>query len=268
MFEIDSDYMDLKKICISGQCFRMFEIAENEFELIAGDRYLRLRQDGKRIIFYCDAKEFNEYWRHYFDWDRDYMSITALTDKEDLYLSEAVQSGYGIRILNQDLWEMLISFIISQQNNIKRIRRSINDISVKFGQPLKNGDGKTYYAFPTPGRLAAATPEQLRDCNLGYRAMYVKEAASGVSDGRIDLRAIAGMGYEESRNELLKIYGVGPKVADCICLFALGKTQAFPKDTHIKQALERNYPEGFTFEKYSPYQGIFQQFIFYKELHG
>lgn len=268
MIKIKLNFINLEKICISGQCFRMNQTGENRFALVAKDRYLELWQDGNETVLECSREEYDLIWKDYFDIDRDYESIVALTDKKDKYLSDALQSGYGIRILNQDLWEMLVSFIISQQNNITRIRRSIENISVRFGDKKTAVDKTTFYAFPTPKQLAAASEEELRECNLGYRAPYVLGAAKGVCDGTIDLETIKEMDYDSARNELLKIFGVGPKVADCICLFALGHTQAFPKDTHINQALSKQYPQGFPFERYSPYQGIFQQFIFYKELHG
>lgn len=268
MVKITSDNLDLERICISGQCFRMKKDDDRTFIIIAGSRFLRAGVSTDAITFDCTLEEYEEFWKKYFDIDRDYEKIIALADDKDEYLKDAIQKGKGIRILHQDLWEMLISFIISQQNNITRITKCIENICIKYGSRKTAKDGSRYYAFPTPKQLAGASLEELRECNLGYRAEYVLGAARGVCNKTIDLDRISHMNYEDSRKELLKIYGVGPKVADCICLFALAHTQAFPKDTHINQALEAHYKGGFPMEQYNPYQGIFQQYIFYKELHG
>lgn len=171
--------------------------------------------------------------------------------------------GFGIRILRQDLWEMIVSFLISQQNNIVRIRRCIDNISRRYGRKLQPEE---LYAFPTPEELAEATEEELRECNLGYRAKYVLRAARDVVSGTVSLEKIAGMDYPEAREELLKLYGVGEKVADCICLFALHQLQAFPVDTHIRQALDQHYKKGFPKRRYRGMEGIMQQYIFYFEL--
>ena len=174
--------------------------------------------------------------------------------------------GSGIRILQQDLWEMIISFLISQQNNITRIKKCIENISREFGEKKESSTGAEYYAFPTAQALASATEEQLRECNLGYRAKYVLDTARKVFFGDISLESIYDMTYKNARKELLNLYGVGEKVADCICLFGLHQLDAFPIDTHIRQALDAHYKRGFPNRRYKGFRGVMQQYIFYYEL--
>ena len=218
-------YFDLSEICDSGQCFRMERITENEFQIRAEDKYLRATQEGETVRFDCSEEEFETFWKYYFDLERDYGIYIEAIDPEDTYLKTAAELGSGIRILNQDLWEMIVSFLISQQNNIFRIRKCIDRISRRYGEEKRAADGTVYHAFPTAEALSQATEE-----------------------------------------ELLKLYGVGVKVADCICLMALHELSAFPVDTHIRQALEKHYPGGFPAKRYGGMEGVLQQYIFYYEL--
>ncbi len=259
--------MDLKQICYSGQCFRMNQLEENKYELVAGDHYLEIEQAGQEFSFFCEEEEFETIWNYYFDLETDYERIKNSVEKTDSYLTKAVESGKGIRILRQDLWEMLITFIVSQQNNIPRIRKCISLLCKTYGQKMYNKKGEVYYSFPTPEALAKAREEDLRLCNLGYRSRYIKKTACSVVNNEICLSKLYEMNHTEARSELLKFYGVGNKVADCICLFALHHIEAFPVDTHIRQVLEREYPNGFPFERYKGYAGILQQYIFYYEIN-
>ena len=220
MLTIEMDNFDLGQICRSGQCFRMNQIGDDRYRVIAGDKYL----------------------------------------------TAAGEMGSGIRILQQDLWEMIISFLISQQNNITRIKKCIENISREFGEKKESSTGAEYYAFPTAQALASATEEQLRECNLGYRAKYVLDTARKVFFGDISLESIYDMTYKNARKELLNLYGVGEKVADCICLFGLHQLDAFPIDTHIRQALDAHYKRGFPNRRYKGFRGVMQQYIFYYEL--
>lgn len=259
--------MDLKQICYSGQCFRMNPLQENRYELVANDRYLEIEQNGEEFTFFCEKEEFNTIWSHYFDLETDYEQIGNHIEETDYYLKDAVKSGKGIRILNQDLWEMIITFIISQQNNIPRIRKCVQLLCETYGQKKQNEKGGIYYSFPTSQVLAEADEETLRLCNLGYRSRYIQKTAWSVAHNEIHLKSLYQMNHTEARNELLKLYGVGNKVADCICLFALHHIEAFPIDTHIRQVLEREYPKGFPFERYKGYAGILQQYIFHYEIN-
>ena len=163
---------------------------------------------------------------------------------------------------------MIVSFLISQQNNITRIRRCIENICASYGEKLESSQGKAYHAFPTPQALAVLSEDALMACNLGYRSKYVVRAARDVAGGQCSLEAIRSLPYPKAKEELLKLYGVGEKVADCVCLFALHHLEAFPVDTHIRQAMEAHYKEGFPMERYEGCQGVLQQYIFYYELAG
>ena len=184
---------------------------------------------------------------------------------EGLFLSSGVlrnadytteQMIRALRILRQDLWEVIVSFIVSQNNNIPRIRKNLRDLCAMQGG-----------AFPTPVALAAAQPETLRALGLGYRAEYL--CAAGAHFAQADaLDALRAMSYPEAHTALRAVKGVGPKVADCICLFGLHHVDAFPVDTHVKQILSAHYPKGFPFRRYAGCAGILQQYMFYYDLHG
>jgi N-glycosylase/DNA lyase len=241
---------------------------DSGYNLVAFGKYLEIHQDNENIIFDCTQEEYDSVWKNYFDMDTDYSAIIEGIDNNDGYLSSAAEYGSGIRILRQDLWEMIISFIVSQQNNIKRIRKCINLLCEKYGEKMVSESGVEYYAFPTPESLSKATIEELFGCNLGYRSRYIRETANAIYNKEIDLDALYELDYASARKKLLKLCGIGTKVADCICLFALHKTEAFPIDTHINKVLKEQYTEGFPFDKYGEYSGILQQYIFYYDLNG
>lgn len=268
MIERIVDNFNLAQICQSGQCFRMYARGEDRYALIAGSHYLEVEQQGGKCVFYCDRAEFENFWTGYFDLETDYASYMGKIASDDSYLKGAAEFGSGIRILRQDLWEMIVSFLISQQNNIVRIRRCIENICSGYGEKLTNAQGEEYHAFPTPQALAALKEDALMACNLGYRSKYVVRTARNVVDGECNLETIGRLPYPEAREELLKLFGVGEKVADCICLFALHHLEAFPVDTHIRQAMENHYQQGFPMERYQGCQGVLQQYIFYYELAG
>lgn len=256
----------LEQICRSGQCFRMSQRDEKTYTVIAGSRYLEARQEGDECIFHCDEEEFESFWKIYFDLECDYGAWIGRIHPKDSYLADAAAFGSGIRILHQDLWETIVSFLISQQNNIRRIRRCIQNICEGYGAVQTNVHGENYYAFPKPEVLASLKEDALKECNLGYRSRYVVRTARSIVMGEVDLEAVRTMPYKDAREELLKLFGVGEKVADCICLFALHHLQAFPVDTHIHQALMNHYKRGFPNRRYEGYQGVMQQYIFYYEL--
>lgn len=266
MVNITKDNFSLTQICESGQCFRMFRESDTLYSIIAGNRYLEAEQQGNQCTFYCEESEFEGFWKKYFDLDIDYAGYIKNIDSTDTYLLNAAAFGSGIRILNQDLWEMIVTFLISQQNNITRIRRCINNICERYGEKQITPQGKIFYTFPKAEALACLEEDALMECNLGYRSKYVVRTAGSIVSGEMDLDALRSMPYPKAREELLKLYGVGGKVADCICLFALHHLEAFPVDTHINQALTKHYQAGFPNDRYEGYQGIMQQYIFYYEL--
>lgn len=263
--------LSMRQISESGQCFRMNQIGENRYALVAFGRYLEVEQVNDEFLFACTQEEYDGIWREYFDLDNDYGQYRNTVSDQDAYLSAATAFGSGIRILHQDVWEMLISFIISQQNNIKRIRKCIETLCERYGEKMYaiidgEAGNAAYYAFPDAQTLAHVSEEELRECNLGYRSRYIVSTANSVRRGDVDLEAVKKMGYKQAREELLKLCGVGEKVADCICLFGLHHMDAFPVDTHIRKAIDKHYPTGFPFEKYAGYAGVIQQYIFYYDL--
>lgn len=269
MITVELDNFSLREICQSGQCFRMRETEEkNTYELIAGDKYLKASQEGSIVNFFCSDMEFICYWVPYFDIDVDYGKYIQTVNPRDSYLNAAVQCGSGIRILHQDLWEMIITFLISQQNNIARIRGCIERLCARYGEKMES-DGTEYYSFPTPEQLSAATEADLRQLGMGYRARYIVETTRSILIGEVSLDRLYQIKYyRTARKELMKLSGVGEKVADCICLFALHHMDAFPIDTHIRQVLDEHYRRGFPNRRYRGMRGIMQQYIFYYELSG
>ena len=262
------DYFDISQICDSGQCFRMSRLEDDSYAIIAKDRYLRLVQNDKECLFYCGEEEFDTFWKQYFDLDTDYETYMNAANPRDKYLGAAIKAGDGIRILRQDLWEMIVTFLISQQNNIKRIRKCIETICRKYGERKVSSTGVEYYAFPTVEALSQATEENLRDCGLGYRAKYIAVTARTIASGEISLEKIYDMRYHQAKKELMKLCGVGEKVAECICLFALHHMDAFPIDTHIRQVMDMHYKRGFPNRRYKGMRGIMQQYIFYYDLYS
>lgn len=238
-----------------GQCFRWEPCGEG-FRGIHRGRITTVYQDGDRICFRdTDAETFQTIWAPYFDLDTDYDSMRRPFLK-DSTLQTACETAGGIRILRQDPWEALCSFIISQNNNIPRIRGIISRLCQVFGEPL----GEGFHAFPEPEKLACLTPDDLAPIRAGFRAKYILDAAQKIASGEISLNAVSTMPLEAARNELQKIRGVGPKVAECALLYGFHRLDAFPVDTWIKKVLERYYPEGFPAV---PNAGLAQQFLFH-----
>lgn len=240
-----------------GQAFRWETTDGNIWRGVAGNKFLELYRDGDAVIFKnTSLTDFKNFWYNYFDFDRDYGEIikTVSTDKT---IAEAVNFASGIRILNQDPWEALCSFIISQNNNIPRIKGIIERLCENFGEKFEN-----YYSFPSAETLAKLYPEDLEILRSGFRAKYIIDAAKKVANGTVDLESLRHISYEEAAESLMQINGVGPKVADCTLLFSLGHIEAFPKDVWIKRAMDMLF-DGELPECAIPYAGIVQQYIFH-----
>ena len=259
--------MDLSQIADSGQCFRWKALKEGSYEVIAFDRYLKIEQKGSDFFLDCSKEEWKDIWFSYFDMDTDYESIgRRIEESDDAYLMQAYQHGSGIRILKQDLWETIVSFIISQNNNIKRIKGSIEAICDKASLPLMGETCSERYRFPKPGEIDREFFND-KGLGLGYRDTYLADMydyAVCHPDFPYSLRA---MTEDEAIKELRSFKGIGNKVANCICLFGLHHIDAFPVDTHIKQILDLYYPEGFDFERYKGFAGIIQQYMFNYKLN-
>lgn len=271
MFRIEYPYLDMKKIADSGQIFR-FNVYDDEFSLVAGDKLLFIKEDKNGYILSCSEKEFNEFWLDYFDLRLDYGDFEKNIPETDVFLKDAAKYSYGIRILNQDKWEMLISFIISQRKSIPAIKSSIEKLAKVYGKKIdmkipefiKNIDADTeFYTFPTPKELANADIEALNACSLGYRSPYIEASAKAVYRKDIDLNAIDSLDDEELLEALMSLKGVGIKVANCVALFGYHRIAAFPIDVWIKRMIDEHYDGEFPLELYKGYAGVIQQYIFY-----
>lgn len=260
------EHMDLEQIANSGQCFRMKKIKESTWSVVFGDKYLEISQDGDEFSFSCSEEEFCKVWHDYLDLDLDYGKIKALQDPADSYLLAAMEYGWGIRILKQNLWEMIVTFLISQNNNITRIRNSVEALCVRFGTKLVSSGGAVFYTFPQPETIVKAGMTGLSGLGLGYRDKYILKTAVSAVEKSLDLDWLKTASYEDAHKLLMAQYGIGKKVADCICLFGLYHVDAFPLDTHMNKILETHYPAGFPYGRYRGYLGIIQQYLFYYDL--
>jgi DNA-(apurinic or apyrimidinic site) lyase len=271
MFRIQYPYLDMKKIAESGQIFR-FNVYDDEYSLVAGDKLLFIKEDDDGYILSCSESEFEEFWIDYFDLRLDYSDFEKNIPADDLFLINAARYSYGIRILNQDKWEMLISFIISQRKSIPAIKSSIEKLAKTYGKKIdmqvpdfiKNIDKNSeFFAFPTPKALADASIDDLNACSLGYRSPYIEASAKAVYRGDIDLEALSVLDDNELLAALMSLKGVGIKVANCVALFGYHRIAAFPIDVWIKRMIDEHYEGEFPLKLYDGYAGVIQQYIFY-----
>ena len=270
-----NDYLDfdIEHILECGQCFRFYKKSDKDYLLIAYDKILRVTQGDNKIIFHnTNTNDFDTIWTNYFDLGRDYGDIKKVLSDIDEHLHKAVSEKGGIRILQQDTWETLISFIISQNKNITHIKILIEELSKKYGTYIGEEDNVKYYSFPTIEQLSAASEQDLRDLKVGFRAPYIVDACRKVFNNEVDLVGLASMKIEEAKNELMKIKGVGPKVADCVLLFGAKRYEVFPTDVWVKRIMEHYYfnkdtkikaIHEFAVEQYGTLAGFAQQFLFY-----
>lgn len=241
-----------------GQAFRWSQCGEGVWHGVAFGKYLKLKiEEDTLTLFDTNMQEFEEIWRGYFDLDRNYGEIISVLSENEV-LKTASSFGQGIRILAQESWEALCSFIISQNNNIPRIKGIIERLCENFGEEIAEG----IYSFPSAEKIAALKIEDLAVLRSGFRAKYIHDAAKKVASGEIDLEKLKSMDIDLARAELMKIYGVGEKVADCTLLFGLSRIEAFPKDVWIKRAMAKLF-DGELPSCAAPYAGIAQQYIFH-----
>lgn len=271
--QIISTQFDIDQIAESGQCFRMTKVFDNVYGLIFRGRYIELSKkgilaDGSSVVeLSCEQEEFDIIWKDYFDINTDYSDILKMIDKDDEFLCRAADYGQGIRILRQDPWEMIISFIISQRKSIPAIRTSIERLASKCGDRIETPRGAAY-SFPSAEQILSLSRSELDECGLGYRSKYITEISRRVVSGDFDVYALDKLSDEELKKELLNIYGVGVKVANCVMLFGYHRVDSFPEDVWIKRALGSFYPDGFPYEKYPGCAGIMQQYIFFYIRNG
>lgn len=250
---------NLRQTLNCGQCFRFTEPFENVFCGVALGRYLEFKIDGETLLISCEQEFADRYIVPYLGFDEDYDTINKIL-ADDPTLKKAIEYAGGIRILRQPAWETLCSFIISQNNNIKRISGIIERLCENFGEPLEGGG----YSFPEPERLHNLSVDDLSPLRSGFRAKYILDAAKKVYSGEINFNEISESDTDSAREMLMKIHGVGPKVADCVLLFGFYKLDAFPKDVWIKKVMQKYYPHGLP-EFAQKYGGIAQQYLFHYE---
>lgn len=266
---------NIKQIVECGQCFRWEKAAELDYIGVAFGRVIEVVQkDDKVTIYNTNEDDFKNIWFDYFDLDRDYSKVKEELAHDEI-LSKSVEFGYGIRILNQEYFEILISFIISARNSIPSIMKTIKKISEKWGNPIEY-KGNTYYTFPTAQMLKDATLEEIQGTGASFRSKYILDTIQNVNNSRenkeYDLDYIASLDADECHTALQKFKGVGAKVADCIMLFSMGKVSAFPVDVWVKRAMMYFYnaEEGslnririFARNKFGNVAGFAQQYLFY-----
>ncbi len=266
---IDDD-LDLDRIIDSGQCFRPSRIEEGVYRFITGDHVVQITnetlcsgktvnpdRDATTLSVSCTRKEWESIWHDYFDLDTNYRQIRKSIPKDDKFLTAAAKSGAGIRILRQDRFEMLISFIISQRKSIPAIRTSIERLVKLYGH-----DG----LFPKPEEMLNATEAELSSCGLGYRVPYIQKAVERIAHRDVDLEELDALSDEELFDELKTFSGVGDKVANCVALFAYHRTGRAPVDTWIARVINEQYGGVNPFPRYKNVAGIMQQYMFYRQL--
>ena len=276
---------NIKQILECGQCFRWERISDTNYIIVAYRRVIEVIQEGSTVtILNTNMNDFNEIWKNYFDLDVNYEEVKEELSKDEL-LKKSVEFGYGIRILNQDPFEMLISFIISARNSIPSIMKTIKKISERWGDRIEYKDN-IYYAFPMPEQLKEVSLEEIKETGASFRSKYIVDTISKVNAAldaknngelteeleKFDLEYIKSLPVDECHKALQNFMGVGAKVADCIMLFSMSKHSAFPVDVWIKRAMIHFYlaPDVslnkirvFGREKFGELAGLAQQYLFY-----
>lgn len=253
-----------------GQCFRFDPVSDDKFDHrvdgVAFGRSVSFAEREGKLFVRASEEDFNSIWEKYLALDVDYAAIdSSIVDALPLcdraHMSLAAETGRGIRILRQDPWEALCSFIVSQNNNIPRIKKIIASMSERYGEDLGG-----MYSFPTAEALMNAGEEEIFALRTGFRAKYIYDAAKKVATGELDLSQVAAQkNYDDAARMLMTVSGVGPKVAACTLLFGFGRTDAFPVDVWIKKVIERRFPNGLDHTVFGEYAGIAQQYLFYYE---
>lgn len=260
--QIDDDF-DLYKIAVSGQCFRVQQNGST-FGFVTGRHFLNIKHIGNnRYVASCSPEEWSIIWTKYFDLRRNYRLLYQQKRNKHHVVNMAMNYGRGLRVLRQDPWEMLVTFIISQRKKIPSIEKCVNTLAFKYGDKLSDG----IFSFPSPQSIANLTESDLKECNLGYRAVYVLDAARKVSDGRINLITLENENNDYLLCTLKSIYGVGEKVANCVALFGYGRVDCVPIDVWVKRFIDVDCGGISPFFLFSDEAGIIQQYVFYYKKH-
>ena len=265
------DNFELDHIFECGQCFRWNKQPNGNYIGVAYGRVIEVeKKDNDVKIYNVKEEEFNNIWCDYFDLKRDYTAIKEEFQKDPL-LKKSVDFGHGIRLLQQEPFELTISFIISSNNRIPMIKRAINNLSKKWGKAIEY-KGEVYYTFPAVSDLEKASIEDIQGCGLGFRSRYVNDTVHKIYTGKVNLKFIKSQGDDICHEELKKLNGIGPKVSDCIMLFSMQKYSAFPVDVWVKRAMQFFYlaPDvslpkirEFARDKFENLAGFAQQYLFY-----
>lgn len=262
------DDFDLRHTFDCGQCFRFREEADGVFCGVAFGTLAVFSQKGDSVRIENVTREaFEREWSDFLDCGRDYAKIKSALGCEPV-MQEAISHGYGIRILQQDFFECLLSFILSQQNNIPKIKKAVEAFAERFGT-RREYRGRSYYTFPTAEQVKDLKAEDLSFLKIGYRDTYIIDAIRKVNEGSVSREEILTLPYEQAKKALMRINGVGQKVADCVLLFSCGRFDAFPVDTWMKKAMltlygvkEKEIP-AYSEKKFGAYSGFAQQYLFY-----
>lgn len=268
-----SDF-NLEQTLECGQCFHFEKIGDNEYGVVHGNYLLHIKQEKDSFVCHnVDENIFRNIWVKYFDLERDYAEIKNELIKADKRLEGAIKENYGVRILNQEFSETLMSFIISQNKQISHIKKIVKDISMKYGNYLGKIGDMDFYSYPDIKMMKNISVEDYKECKAGFRSSYLRNAVEKLMEEH-DFNEIAlkQLSYEEAKKKLIEIKGVGEKVANCVLLFSLGFRNAFPVDVWIKRIMEHMYFERetdnntimeFAKEKFGEYGGYAQQYLFY-----
>lgn len=262
-FRLNGQPLSLRETFGCGQSFRWREEPDGSFTGVVRGclASVSVVRDELRVDVLAGKTPGREYWLRYFALDVDYLSLHHAFAK-DATLAKCVAFSPGIRVLRQDFFETLVTFIVSQNNNIPRIRRIVEGLCERFGEPLGDGgDGIVRHAFPSPEKIASLASEDLAPLKAGYRVPFLLRAGAAFSGGAEKVAALREMNTALARAELLKLHGVGPKVADCVLLFGLGRFESFPVDVWVRRAMAELFPAGLP-NCAKAYAGIAQQYIF------
>lgn len=251
--------LDLEQTLDCGQSFRWKKQDNGSFKGVAYNKSVVMDLQGEDLYIHnATVEDFSKIWKNYLDLDLDYGKIRKEISKIHPVLNDASKYAPGIRILQQEPYEALCTFIISQNNNIKRIKGIVERLCENFGEKLPDGE----YAFPAAEKLAQLTEEDLAPLRAGFRNKYIIDGAKKVASGEVNLEICKTLPYEEARAELMKIKGVGVKVADCTLLFGMHRIEAFPIDVWMRRAMDKLFPN-MNAEDFGKYAGIAQQYIFH-----
>lgn len=262
---------DAKSTFECGQCFRWREVDENLFEGVVEGEYAQIFQDESLLEIKATGSLDEKFWEHYLALDEPYDTYQSILSSDE-FVKKSIEYTNGIRIMKQRPWETLISFILSSNNNIKRISGSIEKLSEKYGSQIQTWNKKIAYAFPTAGQLEGISAEEYKTLGVGYRDKYLVDAVDKILSGEVNLESIIDMEYKEAKKELMKIKGVGSKVADCVLLFGFDFKEAFPIDVWVKRVMLNLYENEIDSEKqiaefasnhFGKYGGIAQQYLFH-----